>query len=469
MAGLLDFFGNGWDDPKSNAVMALAGGLLDGDFASGMKGYANVMAGAGEANYQKAMQKAKLEEMQAMTMAKQDAVKQAQLKAEEGKRIQGLVANSGRSRMGMGEPSILNETLPEGMRVAPIQQQGVDVDYNDLYKQGVPFDILKDLAATRNLGREEVARVQDIEGQGGAKILQGFDKYGRPVGQGATGYLAPQLVNQGDKQSFVKPVAGVSLQMGQTPDSKASNALGWANHGISAANLNLSRQRLAMDKGAADKLSWNNDLGGFVNPRTREVLPAIGQDGKPVSSMKEKALTEDQGKAVGWLVQAENAYKNMNAATANTPSAAKPGFNDVLAGIPSLGVTSGVANMMRGDERQKFMQGASSLSEALLRAATGAGVNKDEAAQKIRELTPQFGDSDATIKQKNQAIPSYIESLKVRAGAGAKKAEGINDKVNAGNIVDKMPTANASNRGQRIRDTETGKILKSNGMTWVAE
>ena len=424
MAGLLDFFGNGWDDPKSNAVMALAGGLLDGDFASGVKGYAQNMAGAGEAKYQKAMQQAKLDELTAQTGLKQEQVKQALAKAEEQKRIQSLVAGAGRPRMGMGAPSILNDALPEGMRVAPMPQaqNGGDIDYMGLMQQGVPFDILKDLAATRNLGREEVVRVQDIEGQGGAKILQGFDRYGRPVGQGATGYLAPQLINQGDKQVFAKPLAGASFQMGQTPDSKASNALGWANHGISAANLNLSRQRMAMDKGAADKLSWNNDLGGFVNPRTREVLPAIGMDGKPVSSMKEKALTEDQGKAVGWLVQAENAYKNMNAATAKNPDAAKPGFNDVLANIPSMGLAGGVANMLRGDERQKFIQGASSLSESLLRAATGAGVNKDEAIQKVRELTPQIGDSDAVIEQKNKAIPYYIESLKIRAGSGAKKA-----------------------------------------------
>jgi hypothetical protein len=60
MAGLLDFFGNGWDDPKSNAVMALAGGLLDGDFAGGMKGYAGVMAGAGDAKMKRAMQEAQL-------------------------------------------------------------------------------------------------------------------------------------------------------------------------------------------------------------------------------------------------------------------------------------------------------------------------------------------------------------------------------------------------------------------------
>ncbi|MDE1997788.1 MAG: lytic transglycosylase domain-containing protein [Burkholderiales bacterium] len=33
-------------------------------------------------------------------------------------------------------------------------------------------------------------------------------------------------------------------------------------------------------------------------------------------------------------------------------------------------------------------------------------------------------------------------------------------------ILDSLPVANASNRGQRIRDTTTGKILVSNGMQW---
>ena len=430
MAGLLDFFGNGWDDPKSSAVMAFANGLLNKDFAGGMQGYTQAMAGAKDAQLKRAMQQAQMDEMQAQTAAKQDAIKQGQFKAEEAKRIGQLVANAGRPTLGSGATGIVNDALPEFMRIGamnalPSARQSGEIDYTGLMQQGVPFDILKDLAATRNLGREEVARVQDIEGQGGAKILQGYDRYGRPVGQGAMGYLPPQLVNQGDKQSFVKPVAGVSLQMGQTPDSKASNALGWANHGISAANLNLSRERLNMDK-SDPKLAWNESLGGFVNPRTREVLPALDAKGNPMASNKaEKALTEDQGKATGWLVQAENAHKNMRQAAATDPSAVKPGFNDALANVPSLGIAGGVANIMRGSERQKYMQGASSLSEALLRAATGAGVNKDEALQKVRELTPQIGDSDEVIKQKDAAIPLYIESLKVRSGAGAKQAANV--------------------------------------------
>jgi len=55
----------------------------------------------------------------------------------------------------------------------------------------------------------------------------------------------------------------------------------------------------------------------------------------------------------------------------------------------------------------------------LLRAATGAGVNKDEAKQKIDELTPKYLDKPEVKKQKLDAIPVYIESLKTRAGRAA--------------------------------------------------
>jgi len=71
------------------------------------------------------------------------------------------------------------------------------------------------------------------------------------------------------------------------------------------------------------------------------------------------------------------------------------------------------------------MQGASSLSEALLRAATGAGINQYEAEQKVAEITPKYGDSDEVVAQKMAAVPLYLESLKLRAGPGASKASAI--------------------------------------------
>ena len=275
-------------------------------------------------------------------------------------------------------------------------------------------------AKLADLGRSEVARtVEGKDAQGRPVTLQ-YDKYGNQVGQGVEQWKAPITMERGDRTTFFDPVTqkeGVSFARFQSPESKASNAVAWANH-------NLSNQRFQYDRAQGEKPQWIESLGGFANPRTQQVMPARDMQGNQIEGAGPK-MTEDQAKASGWLVQADNAFKNMKAATAKDPSAARPGFNDALAAIPSMGLTTGAANLMRGAERQQYMQGASSLSEALLRAATGAGVNKDEALQKVRELTPQIGDDPATIAQKEAAIPLYIESLKLRAGPGAKRAAAV--------------------------------------------
>ena len=151
--------------------------------------------------------------------------------------------------------------------------------------------------------------------------------------------------------------------------------------------------------------------------------------GGPADS-NNKPLTEDQAKSTGWLVQAENAWKNMQAVglgkDGKPTDASKPGrIETALSAALPFAAGEAAANSWRSANRQKFLQGASSLSEALLRAATGAGVNKDEATQKVRELTPVWGDSDEVIKQKMDSIPLYIETLKVRSGPGAPKAANV--------------------------------------------
>lgn len=139
--------------------------------------------------------------------------------------------------------------------------------------------------------------------------------------------------------------------------------------------------------------------------------------GLPLPSKKteggKSTATEDERKAAGWLSQATNAYSNMLAAMytkeRKPTGAEEQGFGEVI----------GLGGFARGPERQKFVQASSSLSEALLRAATGAGVNEAEAKQKIEELTPVYSDKKENIDQKLKAIPIYLESLKTRAGRAA--------------------------------------------------
>ena len=148
--------------------------------------------------------------------------------------------------------------------------------------------------------------------------------------------------------------------------------------------------------------------------------------GLPLPSKKTEGgggtATEDERKAAGWLSQATNAYNNMLGAMytkEGQPTGAEaPGtIESALGTLPFIG--EGSAALARSTGRQKFNQAASSLSEALLRAATGAGVNRDEAKQKLEELTPLFTDDADTRKQKLEAIPMYLESLKSRAGRAA--------------------------------------------------
>lgn len=151
------------------------------------------------------------------------------------------------------------------------------------------------------------------------------------------------------------------------------------------------------------------------------------QAGKPVSyagPINPKATsaqpTEDERKAAGWFFQADNARRNMANIVSTTPSAAFPTVAERAAGLVPL-VGEDIANTLRPEQRQKFVQASGSMAEALLRAATGAGVNESEAAQKVRELVPQLGDKKGTVDQKTAAYEVYMNSLRSRAGRALPK------------------------------------------------
>ena len=125
--------------------------------------------------------------------------------------------------------------------------------------------------------------------------------------------------------------------------------------------------------------------------------------------------SEDERKAAGWFFQADNARRNMENVVKRNPGAAYPTVVERGAGaIPMFG--DDIANKLRPEDRQMFVQAAGSMAEALLRAATGAGVNESEARQKVAELVPQLGDKPGTVKQKTDSYGVYMSSLQARAG-----------------------------------------------------
>ncbi|WP_414611851.1 hypothetical protein [Stenotrophomonas muris] len=208
---------------------------------------------------------------------------------------------------------------------------------------------------------------------------------------------------------------------------RASAAASYASADNSRASAARTRQAMSLDR--ADVLGGGGGKPASKAPSgyrwaangTLEAIPG-GPADKPLGS----GATEDERKAAGWLGQATRALSNMEQALykkddkgaflldargQRIPTGADtPGFIETYSWSPELG------NRSMSPDRQRYSNAASSLSEALLRAATGAGVNESEAKQKIAELTPQRGDSEEVKKQKLAGAAGYIDDLRARAG-----------------------------------------------------
>lgn len=225
-----------------------------------------------------------------------------------------------------------------------------------------------------------------------------------------------------------------------------------------SARIAEDRRQFGITQAAADRAVTyqQGDDGAFVALPTRIApgqavrgTPVMGADGKPLQG--KSTASEDERKAAGWLVQADNAWSNMQRAIGASPNATKPSL---------LPAGSRIRNVLATPEEQRFQQAASSLSEALLRAATGAGVTEAEAKQKISELTPVWGDDEATQTQKRDAIPVYLEALRVRAGRAGEQARAA---------VAKLPKAGGDSSGTDARKTIGGKSYVKRGGQWFEE
>lgn len=177
----------------------------------------------------------------------------------------------------------------------------------------------------------------------------------------------------------------------------------------------------------AEQNEMQRQLMARLASQNGPLVQVLGPNGVPVYTPRAEAVgqqapgaapTEDERKAAGWLNQARTAYTNMQQAVKEDPNASQVPARELVTGsLPGVGQGAAYATMSPG--RQKFTTAASSFSEAVLRAATGAGVNRDEALQKVQELTPRYGEHPSVTAMKEQMAGMYLESLQARAGRAA--------------------------------------------------
>lgn len=365
---------------------------------------------------------------------------------------QGLMSSAAQQGLGARIPGLQKQFADADKATADVthtKAQTGEIDFNVARKKmEVSAGALQSLLANPNTTHDDVIRtmvglvqqgivtpeqgqqaIRDLPGDP-VRLRQHLMQQGMQVmdAKARLEALTPKLteVDNGKVKSFVdtntitNPGGPKPITKTTTPGEDLS-----ASTTIRGQNMTDSRERAL----AAQGVTYQQDAdGGFVALPSKmapgQVVKAtpVLTPGQGFQQLQGKSnMTEDQGKASGWLAQANNAYQNALNAVKKNPGALTPGVGDAVGNIPLMG---SAGRVLQSPERQQFNQSMSSLSEAMLRAATGAGINKFEADQKIAELTPQFGDSEAVIKQKMAAIPVYLKSLEMRAGPGAKKVGG---------------------------------------------
>jgi hypothetical protein len=138
------------------------------------------------------------------------------------------------------------------LQAAPMKQTQGGLDWMAALQAGYEPKEIQDLAGLNNIGKPKATRQMEVDDGRGGKRIALVDDFGQEVA-GFAGYTAPVQVNQGDRVSFVKPSAGVTLPMNMSPEARASNALGWANNALTRRGQDLTDAR-ARETAAAGKV-----------------------------------------------------------------------------------------------------------------------------------------------------------------------------------------------------------------------
>ena len=420
--GLLDgLMGDSWDDPRTQAMLALSAGLLSNNgskgLSAGLLGAGQAFQGARDAESARALKKAQADELISQMQERQ--AKQAQIeaamKAEQQKRAalpQVMAGNLPPAQPGqLGSGSFGAQEPAQGL---PQIRQGQGLNVMAGLQSGYSPDELQKLAGLSNIGQEEVARTVNVPGPNGEKMLQQLDKFGRPVGKPMTEFEAAQMINLGDRQVAATPRHGMSFQMGQTPDSRASNALGWANNSISS-------QRLAFEQSQANKPTYDAERGIVVDPRGATAQPVM-LNGQPVGA-KNKELTEAQAKANLFgsrMAEANKVLGEMAAKGVEMPSLIKQGSER----IPGVGGMAGVVgNLAASPGQQMVEQAQRDFLNAVLRRESGAVISPDEFINARKQYFPQPFDSAEVKAQKAKNRELAIAGLRAEVPSGKATAQ----------------------------------------------
>jgi hypothetical protein len=203
--GLLDF---NFDDPKTQGLLSAAAAMMQASGPSRMPISTGQIIGQG---LQSGMQGYQQGDMLRRKKEEEDLARQfEQMKMQQ---YQQQIQQQQQQAKQMAERKAMMPQILQryGNNLGAAVRDGV-----------LTLEEAKGFTEAGNLGRQKVARVEDVAGANGQKQRQMFDDYGNRVGDAMSGYVAPQLVNTGDSQGFVTPMAGQTFKNGMSPADRAA-------------------------------------------------------------------------------------------------------------------------------------------------------------------------------------------------------------------------------------------------------
>jgi hypothetical protein len=379
MAGLL---GDSFDDPKTQAVLNLAAGLLGGGnfgqaLGRGLGGYQETMAGA--------KRQALIDEQMGW---RRDEMAREKAQREQQSNIERLVQSAFLPTT--GTQAIQGDA--QGPTVAKAQNIGQTqpVNFQQLSAMGVPFERLKQLAESQNLGRSKVARTVKGMGPDGKEYEYQVDDYGNKVGDGMAQFRAPVMQDLGGKVVALDPYSlqeKAALGKSMSPDAQASNAVAWAN------NAN-ARQRLAFDMAGGADAGKPQFKDGMWVMQPKNMQPGTSMPAMPQAGAK------DANEALALIDQAKKVI----------PQATGSG---VGAGVDWMGRQLGVST--KGDLATGQLQAIEGALVSKMPKMSGPQSDKDVALYK--QMAGVIGDPTIPVERKLAALQTVEEIQRRYAGA----------------------------------------------------
>ncbi len=414
MAGLSDMFGDSWEDPKSQAIMALAGGLMGGDWKSGLMGYSKVMSGAGDAKMASDIKKAQL-----LKFANDIEMDKGKLALDQGKAKRTGDFESILMQMMKGDTTATPDMPVTGLQSA----DGVA----NVGKRTDPF-----------AGVDRTALMLDYMQNGGKNMGEWVNKRTAPDMQVTNGYaydknrlgagFMPSLTTSTDGKSLMQRIGADGLPVSSVPQGSLEAFSAYQNAGeASKAGYKLEKVTLP---GGLEVMMTADQLINMTKGQQPQRPSSLGQKTAPTAPMPRAAGSEANTIAanMGGLGGLPTTARGSNVSLRSTPQEMdKPrilqdAYNEATERFTMAQKAGDVANMQRAksdiDGIQRELGGARPQSLAPNQAPQSApsfGLQLQSRSEQERTSAENEAYKAALIKNseanaKNVA-PAMMEEL----------------------------------------------------------